>query len=650
MKYSIVIPTYNHCNDFLKPCIESIFKYSNLADIELIVSANGCTDETSQYLDQVRLEFNKLNLAKNFQVAWSDSPSGYPKATNDGIRLATTDKIVLLNNDCILLEQEQNQWLTLLEKPFEDFPQCGISCVVKDYSKVMAKEYAVFFCVMIDKKLFDEIGYLNEEYGTGSGEDMEFCVKAQEKGYELHQIFEKTKLNEKYFGGQFPIYHFGEGTVHDESLVSNWESNFLKNKIKLAKKVNNDWTKTKMTNDKKVGVITPVFNDTKHLFNAITTVKTQSVQNVIHYIYDDASTDGLQDALDELEGDVTVQVIRGEENKGQSFGRNTLIQKAIADGCEYIAFLDSDDFWVSPYHLEDSLSYLNDDNFDCDIVYSKPLFSFEDGKQTNPVNIPTPQMFVGKQLYHNNFIWISSVVCKKECVLNNAFDDSLNSVEDWDMWIRLFEQKFKFHDKQTRTVQYLVRETTQASLGNTKMALFDAKHKKLLKLKLHLACGHDYNDDYINVDLYAPDDAVCDVRFDVMKLPYEDNSVDEIKAFHIIEHFHFFEIQEVLKEWYRVLKPGGRLYMETPDFLETCRAFVEGSPMMPIEDFRVLLYGHFFAHPWVPGQTHKFLFTEEQMRTNLSWAGFKEVRRGKPASKYVLPETVNLFLNVEAFK
>ena len=165
-----------------------------------------------------------------------------------------------------------------------------------------------------------------------------------------------------------------------------------------------------------------------------------------------------------------------------------------------------------------------------------------------------------------------------------------------------------------------------------------------------MACGHDYDEDYINVDLYAPDDARCDIRFDVMKLPYEDNSVDEIKAFHIIEHFHFFEIQEVLKEWHRVLKPGGRLYMETPDFLETCRSFVEGSPVMHIEDWRVLLYGHFFAHAWVPGQTHKFLFTESQMRTNLSWAGFKQVNRLPPASKYVLPHTIDLFLNVEAFK
>ena len=45
MKYSVVIPTYNHCDDFLKPCIESIAQYSDLPDIELIVSANGLQDD-----------------------------------------------------------------------------------------------------------------------------------------------------------------------------------------------------------------------------------------------------------------------------------------------------------------------------------------------------------------------------------------------------------------------------------------------------------------------------------------------------------------------------------------------------------------------------------------------------------------------------
>ena len=646
MKYSVVIPTYNHCDDLLKPCIESIFKYTNLADIELIISANGCSDNTSLYLDQLRYEFNKLNLANNFKVVWSDSASGYPKATNDGIKLATTNKIILLNNDCQLLPQSQNDWLNLLESPFLTNDKCGITCVVKEFSKVMKKEFAIFFCVMIDRKLFDEIGYLNEEYGTGSGEDMEFCVLAQERGYEICEPLQKTPLDGKYYTGQFPIYHYGEGTVHDKNLVPDWSSTFLRNSFRLSKKYNYEWNNVKIQNRKKIAVITPLHNDVDRIFNCINCVKAQTINNITHYHYDDASTDGFFVGIQELiKEDNTVCVIRGEENRGQSFGRNTLIERAIADGCEYIAFLDSDDYFM-PDHLEESILHLNDN----DVVYSKPIFVNMSEQVVHPVNITVPEIFVGKQLLHNNFIWISSAVVKAKCFVENKFDDSLNSIEDWDMWIRLFQQDYKFIDKQETTIHYLVKDAGQASNGINKKYLFEQKHQLLPKLKLHLACGHDYSDDYINVDFYAPEDAKCDVRFDVQKLPYPDNSVDEIKAFHIIEHFHFFEIQEVLKEWYRVLKPGGRLYLETPDFLETCKSFVEGSPVMDIEDWRVLLYGHFFAHAWIPGQTHKFLFTETQLRTNLGWAKFKQVNRLPPASKYVLEHTVHLFLNVEAFK
>lgn len=636
MKYSIVIPTYNHCEDLLKPCIESIFRYSNIADIELIISANGCTDGTSLYLDQLRYQFNTLNLANNFKVAWSDSPSGYPKATNDGIKLATTDKIILLNNDCVLLEQKKNDWLNFLNEPFESSANCGITCVVKSYSEIINMDFAIFFCVMIDKKVFDDIGLLNEEYGMGSSEDIEFCLLAQQKGYEIHQVFEKQKTD-KFFTGKFPIYHLGEGTVHDKELVQGWENHFESNKIMLSRKLS--------MNTKKIGVITTVYNDKEHLFEAIQSVKRQSIDNVIHYIFDDGSTDGLEELMDDNK-DPQIRFVTSSENCGQSTGRNVLISLAIQEGCEYVAFLDSDDIWVNPNHLLRSLEILKEN----DIVYSKPNFYFENGQEAKPQNIPVPGMFIGKQLYHNNFIWISSVVAKIKCFEFNKFDDELNSVEDWDMWIRLYEQGYKFESIPYTNVSYLVRNDSQASLGGNKIEKFKKKHKLTPKLKLHLACGHDYDNDYINVDLYAPEDAKCDVRFDVMKLPYEDNTVDEIKAFHIIEHFHFFEVKEVLSEWYRVLKPGGRLYIETPDFLETCRSFVEGSPVMPIEDWRVLLYGHFFAHPWVPGQTHKFLFTENQMRTNLEWAGFKKMNRLPPASKYVMPETYHLFLTMEAFK
>jgi glycosyltransferase involved in cell wall biosynthesis len=646
MKYSVVIPTYNHCDDLLKPCIDSIINCTNLADIELIISANGCRDRTSQYLDELRYFFNSQNLANNIKVVWNDSALGYPKATNLGIKEATTDKIILLNNDCQLLQQSQNEWLKLLEGPFLSNDKCGITCVVKEHSRVMKKDFAIFFCVMIDRKVFDKIGYLNEEYGTGSGEDMEFCVLAQEAGYEICEPLQKTPLDGKYYTGQFPIYHYGEGTVHDKELVPDWSSTFLRNSFRLAKKYNYEWNTMKKPNDKKIAVITPLHNDVDRIFNCINCVKAQTIDNVVHYIYDDASTDGFYEGIQELiKEDKTVQVVRGEENKGQSFGRNTLIERAIADGCEYVAFLDSDDYFM-PDHLEKSIPHLTDN----DIVYSKPIFVNMNEQVVFPVNIPVPQIFIGKQLLHNNFIWISSVVAKIDCFRESKFDSHLNSIEDWDMWIQLFKKNYKFVDKQDATTRYLVKDNGQASVGNSKMELLKQKYEMLPRLKLHLACGHDYTEGYINVDFYAPDDAVCDVRFDVQKLPYPDNSVDEIKAFHIIEHFHFFEIQEVLKEWHRVLKPGGRLYLETPDFLETCRSFVEGSPVMHIEDWRVLLYGHFFAHAWVPGQTHKFLFTETQLRTNLDWAGFKQVNRLPPASKYVMDHTAHLFLNVEAFK
>ena len=641
MKYSVVIPTYNHCDDFLKPCIESIIEYTTLADFELIISANGCTDNTKQYLEHLKSIVPNLNL----KVVWSDEPLGYPKATNLGIKSAVTDNIVLLNNDTVLLQQEKDTWLNLLVTPFED-ENCGISCVVKEYSSTIRKHFAVFFCVMVHRKVFDIIGYLNEEYGTGSGEDMEFCIHAQDSGFEICEVLEKKPLDKKYFTGAFPIYHFGEGTVHDETLVPKWKSIFLNNAITVAKKHNIEWNEVKIMEHKKVGVITPVYNDIEHIFHAINAVKRQTYGNVVHYIYDDASTDGLGEGLEQLLKTYSnVVYVRGQENMGQSHGRNTLISMAINDGCEYVALLDSDDFWY-PQHLEIALNNFHD----CDIVYSTPDFSDDKMGSVVPINIPIPEIFIGKQLLHNNFIWTPSIVLKAKCFHNNIFDGQLNSLEDWDMWIRLWQQGYQFKKLPVTTSRYLVRDDSQASVGSSKIESFKQKHKMLSKLKLHLACGHDYDEDYINVDLYAPEDAKCDIRFDVQKLPYADNSIDEIKAFHIIEHFHFFEIKDVLNEWFRVLKPGGKLYLETPDFLETCRSFVEGSPSMHIEDWRVLLYGHFFAHAWVPGQTHKFLFTETQLRTNLGWAGFKHVERVKPASKYVMNETAHLFLTVEAFK
>jgi len=392
-----------------------------------------------------------------------------------------------------------------------------------------------------------------------------------------------------------------------------------------------------MNNETKVGVITPCYNAGKYIQKCIDSVFIQNHENVIHFIFNDGDSNPININNDR------VIVVNSLYRTGQSHARNELITLAKKHKIDYIAFLDADDWW-EPNHISESLKSLSRNS--ADIVYSKPLIVNEDNDLLNSYGIVTPKIFIGKQLEINNFIYISGVVAHIKCFNDNKFDSNLNGLEDWDMWIRLMRQKYVFTNDRGTTFTYLVKTDGEASRSIDKLNLFRDKHNAYeTKTKLNIACGKDYQKDYINMDLYPEEGAVIDAIADAMNLPYEDDSVDEIRALHIIEHFHFHDISNVLKEWRRVLKPNGTLIIETPDLLETCNAFVNGS-----EDFRILLYGHFFAFPWIDGNTHKFLFTERQLITNLTWAGFKDFERIAPMSNYVRPDTYNLFLAMKSMK
>jgi FkbM family methyltransferase len=239
MRFSVVIPTFNHCDDLLKPCIDSILKYTDLDQIELIVSVNGSTDRTMQYLSEVDQVFEYAGVSDNFKVVHSFRPLGFSKATNAGIKQSTAEKIILLNNDTILLDQPKNQWLDILESPFVD-PTCGISCITKIHSEPAGRDFAIFFCVAIHRKVFNAIGLLNEEYGVGGGEDTEFCIEAEKAGFKVLEVFEKV-WGGTTFTGNFPIYHRAEGTVHDPNCVPDWQKVFAANSYRLALKYNPKW-------------------------------------------------------------------------------------------------------------------------------------------------------------------------------------------------------------------------------------------------------------------------------------------------------------------------------------------------------------------------------------------------------------------------
>lgn len=243
MKYSIVIPTYNHCEKYLKPCVDSIIKHSTMSEIQLVISANGCTDNTFAYL-------NYLHTAvPNLKVVWNDKPLGYPRATNAGIEAAFGEKIVLLNNDTIILDQEKDTWLKMLEAPFLADPRVGITGPIIQRSVEAGHDFCVFFCTMISRKVFDTIGLLNEEYGVGSGEDAEFCIEAVNAGFLMAETSPKKPLNADMYTGIFPIYHKGEGTVLDSSLIKDYRGIFAKNGRKLARKYNPEYYKWSLMNN-----------------------------------------------------------------------------------------------------------------------------------------------------------------------------------------------------------------------------------------------------------------------------------------------------------------------------------------------------------------------------------------------------------------
>lgn len=258
MKYSIIIPTYNHCDDLLKPCIESVLNYTNLNDFELIVSANGCNDNTKDYLEILKVTYPNLKL----NVIWNDNPLGFAKAVNEGIKVATTENIVLLNNDVIFLPQPVNFWIDKLYEPFTSDSQVGISSIFKDFSAPANHYVAIFFCVMIKKAVFDAIGLLSEEYGIGAGEDSEFCILAERAGFKVVEILPSKEYSPvlKTMIAEFPIYHKGEGTVHDKELVKDWSTNFLKNSIKLSKKFDSPWYNNWLKANIKYSIIIPTYN------------------------------------------------------------------------------------------------------------------------------------------------------------------------------------------------------------------------------------------------------------------------------------------------------------------------------------------------------------------------------------------------------
>ena len=139
-------------------------------------------------------------------------------------------------------------------------------------------------------------------------------------------------------------------------------------------------------------------------------------------------------------------------------------------------------------------------------------------------------------------------------------------------------------------------------------------------VKLHLGCGRNIKEGYINVDQYLSAPNI--INMDIFNLSIENDTVDEICTEHMLEHLSKYEVPLALKEWARVLKPDGKLVMNLPN-LEWCLQQWLAKPEGERWGWQLDTIFGLQTHP---GEFHKTGFTEARLHQLLENVGFREIR------------------------
>lgn len=137
-------------------------------------------------------------------------------------------------------------------------------------------------------------------------------------------------------------------------------------------------------------------------------------------------------------------------------------------------------------------------------------------------------------------------------------------------------------------------------------------------VRLNIGAGAYSDPRYTDIDIKN--------GIDARHLPYADNSVDEIYASHILEHFSFRETATVLAEWARVLRPGGIMRIAVPNatmLTQDLADIAENGSHEALENV-------FFGAQATEAGTHKALFTEQRLRERMNEAGIGYVKRFEP--------------------
>ncbi|BBD54714.1 glycosyltransferase [Planktothrix agardhii] len=181
-----------------------------------------------------------------------------------------------------------------------------------------------------------------------------------------------------------------------------------------------------------ISVVIPVYNGAKTIQQTINSVLNQTFKDWELIIIDDGSQDSTVKIIREIE-DSRIRIF-SYDNGGLSLSRNRGIHHAQG---EYITFLDADDLWTSD-KLEAQFQAL-EEHPEAAVAYSWTDYIDQSSQFLHSGRHITMNGDVYQHLLVNNFLENGSNPLIRKQALNQVggFDSSINSVADWDMWVRL---------------------------------------------------------------------------------------------------------------------------------------------------------------------------------------------------------------------
>jgi GT2 family glycosyltransferase len=246
-KASIIVVTYNNLG-LNRLCLESIYARTEWPNFEVIVVDNNSTDGTPEYLKEAEEDF------PNLRVILNDSNLGFAAANNIGLRQATGDYLVLLNNDTIVTRG----WLSTLIRHLQadtsvgligpvtntigneakvdvgysdpaDMPAWAASFVRAHDGQVFSIPMLAMFCVVMRRDVFEKVGLLDEQFGIGLFEDDDYTHRVKTNGFRVVCAADAF------------VHHFGQAAF--KKLVANGEYQelFDENRRRYEQKWNIEW-------------------------------------------------------------------------------------------------------------------------------------------------------------------------------------------------------------------------------------------------------------------------------------------------------------------------------------------------------------------------------------------------------------------------